>query len=106
MVGSPVPEKPVTSVTGCDDESVRIVGVPEGLSPLEAAFQRQLNGWRALGRRDVPILTLEDVPEPQLGCCISCGQPARDGRWRCDLCREAAYVALGVGWVRSTIPMT
>ncbi len=56
------------------------------------AFRRQLTAWIGPG---VPDLTLPDAPEPRRGRCVSCGEPAPEG-WRCSLCLQAVYLALGM----------
>lgn len=58
-----------------------------------AIFRRQVSEWTASGRLGVPLLTLPDAPTPQLGQCVSCGEPIPEG-WRCGLCLQAVYLAL------------
>ncbi len=69
---------------------------PAELARRVSAFRRQVEAWVRSGRPGVPLLTLPDAPEPRLGRCISCGAPIPEGRWRCRLCRQAVYLALGM----------
>ncbi len=78
-------EKPLASTRG---------GNPY-LVPRVAAFRRQIEDWATSGRVGVPVLVLPGAPEPRLGRCISCGQEIPEG-WRCFVCLQAVYLALGI----------
>lgn len=67
------------------------------LAPRVAAFRAQLAAWVASGRCGVPVLTLPDAPEARLGQCVSCATPIPADRFRCDPCRQAVELALGLG---------
>ncbi len=71
------------------------MGSPE-LARRVAAFRQQVEAWALSGRLGVPLLTLPDAPAPQLGHCVSCGEPIPEGRWRCALCLQAVHLALGM----------
>lgn len=61
------------------------------------ALRRQLAEWVASGRPGVPLLVLPEAPAPTLGRCVSCGEPVTEGCcWRCDTCRQAVRVVLGM----------
>ena len=60
------------------------------------AFRAQLDAWTHLGGAGVPLLVLPDALVPRIGACVSCDAVISEGHWRCDLCRRAVELALGL----------
>jgi hypothetical protein len=56
-------------------------------------FREQINAWAMSGRPAVPAVVVPDRPTTATGC-TSCGEPLRQGTWRCPNCTAALYEAL------------
>lgn len=70
------------------------------LADRVTAFRQQLAEWVSSGRLGVPVLTLpgvEAVRSPDVWGCLSCAAPIPTDRLRCDPCRQAVELALGLG---------
>lgn len=103
VIGGPVPSYPchvhILEANSASDWHLkrdakrdRPVTLPDALADRVRVFQEQLQAWTGSG---IPLLTLPGSPEPQQGRCVSCGVSITTG-WRCPLCLEAVYRALGV----------
>ena len=61
-----------------------------------AAFQAQVERWATARLVGVPLLVLPEAPTPRIGACLSCGNAIEGERLRCQLCRHAVDVVLGL----------
>jgi hypothetical protein len=92
VAGPPGPLAPAPAAPVRDAASASL---PPELARRVQAFCRQIVDWVEAGRPGVPLLALPGGFESGVGRCVSCGEPASPGRWRCPLCYQAVALAIG-----------